>query len=84
MTKLFDKYTEAKDEIVRNKYEINLLLDELKGFRAIERAEQEEKEAKLAKEREAMRKIQLEMINIKNNHTFQKKEMKQRLTEVAF
>ena len=55
--KLHGEIKEADDEVSRNKYEINLLTNELKVFRDAERAEQEEKEAKLELEREAMRKI---------------------------
>lgn len=57
MVKLHGEIKEADDEVSRNKYEINLLTNELKVFRDAERAEQEEKEAKLELEREAMRKI---------------------------
>jgi len=57
VVKLHGEIKEADDEVSRNKYEINLLTSELKVFRDAERAEQEEKEAKLELEREAMRKI---------------------------
>jgi hypothetical protein len=57
VVKLHGEIKEADDEVSRNKYEINLLTNELKVFRDAERAEQEEKEAKLELEREAMRKI---------------------------